>query len=82
VSALRRLAATFFTHPVLARRQGLIVPLPQEAGYAWSWVSPGATEAPLKAQAADEFAAYDYAPQQLLEGWLKLQPRSDNQSKG
>ena len=66
---------TFFTHPVLARRQGLIMPLPQEEGYGWSWVSPGSTAAlALKAKAADEFAVYDYTPQTLLEGWLQLRP--------
>ena len=78
VGVLRRLAATFFTHPVLARRQGLVVPLPREAGYAWSWFQPGDENAvPLAPHAADGVAAYDYTPQRLLEGWLRLLPESD-----
>jgi hypothetical protein len=74
---LRNLAMTFFTTPVLSKSQGLVVPAPQESGYAWNWITPGAASAtPIAANAANGDAVYGYTPQQLLEGWLQLQPRS------
>lgn len=71
---IRGLAVTFFTHPLLSLQpQRLVVPLPQESGYQWSWVTHGSTEpAPLPANAANEFATFGYSPQTLLEGWLRL----------
>lgn len=72
---LKALQVTFFTLPVLNERQGLVLPLPAESGYAWSWVSPGvAADAALAANASNGNAVWDYTPQTLLEGWLKLVP--------
>lgn len=71
--AVRALAMTFATHPVLRVRQGLAVPLPEEAGHAWSWVPPGgAPGTPLRASSADDAAIVDFSPQAILEGWLRL----------
>lgn len=81
VQTLRNLQMTFFTLPVLAERQSLVVPLPKEVGYVWSWVNPGGgAEIPLPANAVNGDATWDYSPQTLLEGWLKLKP-DPNQDK-
>ena len=70
---VRSLAVTFFTHPMLSLREQLIVPLPQEGAYEWSWVTPGSTTPiPLQPNQGNEFATFGYTPQTLLEGWLRL----------
>jgi hypothetical protein len=81
--AMGSLAVTFFTNPVLTRRQGLVVPVPQETGWQWSWVDPPdadggevAPPLPLAANAANDAATYEYSPQALREGWLRLSPAS------
>src|SRR5262249_18683729 len=71
--AMRNLAMTFFTNPVLQERQGLVVPLPQEQGFSWSWINPGTgPQIQLQSNAANDNAIWDYTPQMLLEGWLQL----------
>ena len=71
--AMSNLAMTFFTNPVLQERQGLVVPLPQEQGFAWSWINPGTgPQIQLQSNAANDNAIWDYTPQMLLEGWLQL----------
>jgi hypothetical protein len=70
---VRSLAVTFFTHPMLSLNQRLIVPLPQESDYEWSWITYGSlTPLPLTANSANEFATFGYTPQTILEGWLRL----------
>jgi hypothetical protein len=70
---IRSLAVTFFTQPMLSLKERLIVPLPQEGAYEWSWVTPGSiTPIPLQPNQANEFASFGYTPQTLLEGWLRL----------
>ena len=70
---VRSLAVTFFTHPMLSLNQRLIVPLPQESAYQWSWITYGdPNPLPLQANAANEFATFGYTPQTILEGWLRL----------
>ncbi|MBV9762794.1 MAG: hypothetical protein JO340_19705 [Acidobacteriaceae bacterium] len=71
---MHNLAVTFFTAPVLEEQTGLVVALPQETGFDWQWIPPGALGLPLKANAANQIAEYGYSPQTLLEGWLKLVP--------
>lgn len=74
-NTLSRMQMTFFTMPVLQRRQGLAVPLPAQSGYVWRWVSPGnVPQIPLAANAVNSNASWDYTPQTLLEGWLNLVP--------
>ncbi len=78
-AGMQNLQMTFFTMPVLNKRQGLVVPLPQENGYQWSWVKPGnETVTPLKDQAADGNAIWDFTPQTAREGWLKLTPNTND----
>lgn len=72
---LSSLAVNFVTRPMLQMAQGLAVPLPQESGYAWSWITPGASSTtPLKPNAVDQSPAYGYSPQTIQEGWLQLSP--------
>lgn len=76
---MRSLAVTFFTHPMLSLRDQLIVPLPQESAYEWSWIAPGnSTALPLQPNSANEFAIFGYSPQSLLEGWLRLETDDEN----
>ena len=72
---LQQLHLTFFTMPVLEKRNSLVVPIPTHNGYSWSWVYPG-NQLPisLEENAANQNATWDYSPQTLLEGWLKLSP--------
>jgi hypothetical protein len=73
--AMANLAMTFFTAPVLCESQGLVVPAPQETGYSWVWITPGAASPiALKANAANDNAIYGYTPETVLEGWLELVP--------
>jgi hypothetical protein len=74
-NTLNNLQVTFFTMPVLQKRQGLTVPLPSQNGYVWRWINPGPQpQVPLAANAANSNAGWDYSPQTLLEGWLNLVP--------
>lgn len=73
--AMNALQMTFFTHPVLQQRQQLVVPLPDQSGYVWSWVMPGnQQEIALAPNAGNSNTAWGYTPQTLLEGWLDLSP--------
>jgi hypothetical protein len=74
-TGLNNLAVTFFTTPILNEKSGLVVPLPAESGFAWNWITPGASAAePLAANAANGNAVWSYTPQTVLEGWLDLVP--------
>lgn len=73
---MNSLAVNFVTRPMLSMAQGLTVPLPEENGYVWSYITPGAKDpTPLKANAVNETPAYGYTPQTLIEGWLVLTPK-------
>jgi hypothetical protein len=71
--ALQNLEITFLSAPVLSDRGVISLPLPAEPGYAWSWlrkengVWDNATE--IRQPSAE---ATFTAPQELIEGWLKL----------
>lgn len=79
-TALHNLAVNFATRPMLKMAQTFMVPLPAERGYAWSWITPGATTTmPLAANTANETPVYGYSPQTLQEGWLELTPDTDNE---
>ncbi len=38
VEALKRIQVTFLSTPLLTQSDQLAIPLPDEPGYAWSWV--------------------------------------------
>lgn len=71
---LSNLQMTFFTSPMLRGHQQMVVPLPGQSGYVWSWLDAGGqAPVPLAADGADSNAVWGYSPQYLLEGWLSLQ---------
>lgn len=74
-TAMQKLAVNFVTRPMLRMAQTFIVPLPAESGYAWSWITPGASDTTaLQSAIANEIPVYGYSPQSLQEGWLELTP--------
>jgi hypothetical protein len=79
--ALRSLAVTFPTHPVLHGQSELVIPVPRIGGYDWSWVPPAGPVLPLRSNAADGSASTGYSPQAVDEGWLQLRPDSPDPSK-
>ena len=76
-AALRTLAVTFVTHPVLSESRGLKLAMPRVAGYSWAWIAPGAAPAPLPAAGDAGRPGYGYSPQSLAEGWLQLAPQPE-----
>ena len=82
LNAMRQLAVTFTTRPVLRDQFGLRIPLPAEAGFTWSWVSQGSALEPLSPASAPDVPSYGYSPQQLREGWLDLIPNPAQPSNG
>ena len=78
---LAGLELTFPIGPLLRGSGGLSVPFPAMAGYDWSWITeepagPGrawAVDPDLQAVTAG--ALWQYSPQTLTEGWLRLNPR-------
>jgi hypothetical protein len=80
--ALKRIAVTFLTAPVLGHAEQMALPLPNEIGHEWSWLtaktSPTDTvrkwteQKPIRAP--NLRAAFADLPQQIVEGWLRLVP--------
>ncbi|MDX2030917.1 MAG: hypothetical protein SF339_09630 [Blastocatellia bacterium] len=73
VEGLRAMEITFLTAPILADANAIRLPLPDEPGYAWSWLQAengtwAETSTIEKIDAAAAFASR----QELKEGWLKL----------
>jgi len=70
--ALRSLAITFLSAPIVTAQGKINLPLPAEPGYAWSWL----------AKSGDEWASSEIGPanlqatwsgqQEIREGWLRL----------
>jgi hypothetical protein len=66
--------------PLLRPGSGLTVPLPAIAGFNWSWITEQereagpawAVEPELRPPAAG--AVWEYSPQGVTEGWLRLNP--------
>jgi hypothetical protein len=84
---LAGLEIAFPATPVLRPAGGVSVPLPAIAGYNWSWISEEhvGSQAALAAPssewivdaditAATARAVWQYSPQTLAEGWLRLNP--------
>lgn len=80
---LSTLEMTFLSAPILRPTGGLTLPLPKEEGYEWSWVEedpvPGSTKIDWIVDAAVDKATgnavWNYTPQILTEGWLRLNPQ-------
>lgn len=79
--ALSTLDLSFFTAPVLRGDGGLALPIPQEPGFQTSWVEQVRLDDDVRAwsvtpeidQPAGR-AVWSYTPQQITEGWLRLNP--------
>jgi len=71
--ALRNLEVTFLTAPILTPRDRISLPLPAEAGYAWSWLEKenGAWNSIAQIAPVSDQAQLS-GSQELREGWLKL----------
>ncbi len=77
VDALQRLQLSFLTSPVLTSRAKFAIPVPAQQGGHWEWVENHDTSWSATPQIAKVTtdAVMDYAPQQILEGWLNLSSR-------
>jgi hypothetical protein len=68
--------------PLLRGADGLAVPLPALGGYQWSWITERAARPGLAWDVDAELAPvpagalWNYSPQALTEGWLRLSPQS------
>jgi hypothetical protein len=78
--ALQRIAVTFLTAPVLGGPGTLELPVPDEAGHAWSWLTLEADPQQRRQWQTQDVvvspnprAAFS-APACLSEGWLRLYP--------
>jgi hypothetical protein len=72
--SLEKMCLAFLTAPILTPRAQLAMPMPAQSGGAWTWVENDGTAwsqtqsiAPVTVD-----AVMNYAPQQILEGWLNL----------
>jgi hypothetical protein len=77
---LAGLELTFPVNPLLSPAGGLSVPVPAVAGYQWSWITQEhsgqraawVVEPDIRPVTAG--AVWQYSPQTLTEGWLRLNP--------
>jgi hypothetical protein len=84
--ALKRIAVTFLTAPVLGGPGTLELPVPDEVGHVWSWLTLQADQQQRREWQTQDIvvspnsrAAFS-APVCLSEGWLRLYP-ADTSSK-
>jgi hypothetical protein len=71
--ALRSLAITFLSAPVMTTQGKINLPLPAEPGYAWSWLAKsGEKWAPPSEIGPVNLQADWSGPQEIREGWLRL----------
>jgi hypothetical protein len=78
---LADLEMTFLTTPVLKESTGISLPVPVEQGYVWSWIEEeqvnGVTSEWIVTPnigAPTANAVWQYTPQSITEGWLRLNP--------
>jgi len=75
-SALRAIQVFFLSAPILTQPDKITLPLPEEPGYRWSFVSqaPGGhwIETPNIAQPKP--GAHFHDPLHIVEGWMRLDP--------
>jgi hypothetical protein len=75
------LELTFPVHPALRAPGGLAVPLPAITGYEWSWITEESAGGSSSWAVDPELrpvttaALWQYSPQALTEGWLRLNPQ-------
>lgn len=78
---LAGLELTFPVFPLLRPASGMAVPYPTVPGYEWSWITEHLTESGSSWTVDPELdqvtagALWQYSPQSLTEGWLRLNPQ-------
>jgi hypothetical protein len=83
VQALRNIEVTFLSAPILTDRGSLNLPLPDEPGYAWTWIDKknGAWHTETKIGTVNPQAAFT-GRQEIKEGWLKLSQDQGSKADG
>jgi hypothetical protein len=77
---LAGLEMTVQTTPLLRPASGLVIPLPTVAGYNWTWVTETLAgnvaewQVDADVSKASSGAVWQYSPQSLDEGWMRLNP--------
>jgi hypothetical protein len=81
--ALRNIEVTFLSAPILTDRGSLNLPLPDEPGYAWTWIDKknGAWHTETKIGTVNPQAAFT-ARHEIKEGWLKLSQYQGSNADG
>lgn len=69
--ALESIAVTFLATPILGGSTAQM-PVPEESGYAWSWVTQEEGVGKWKVEPLTKGNALSLLQQQVQEGWLKL----------
>ncbi len=85
--AMKAFGFTFATGPILSGGETFYLPLPVEVDGQWTWLQPRRAAASTESSpTGDRWLAntdinttlpeglWDYTPQQLLDGWLRVQP--------
>jgi hypothetical protein len=77
--ALRAIQVFFLSAPILTRPDKITLPLPDEPGYRWSFVSqaPGGHWIETQNLARPKPGAHFHDPLHIVEGWLRLDPDPD-----
>ena len=70
--ALRNLAITFLSAPVVTTQGKINLPLPAEPGYAWSWLAKSGGEWASSEIGPVNLQATWSGQQEIREGWLRL----------
>lgn len=79
-ATLSSLEMTFLTSPVLSGSSAFNLPLPNEAGYQWSWIQERMVDSSARWEIRGDVtnsqpdSLWSYTPQTLLEGWLRINP--------
>lgn len=76
--AAGKLQMSFRAHPFIQPYNRPAIPLPEQKGYRWAWVSHRTSgELPLSPSDIQLGNGWGYAPQTLEEGWLMLAPEEN-----
>lgn len=79
--ALRAIEVTFFSAPILTDVGKINLPLPEEAGYEWSWLEKENGVWADESQIGPVTSQATFAAKQVIrEGWLKLRRKPNGQN--
>ena len=79
--ALKSMGVTFRVSPLVTDAEQLHAALPKEAGYVWSWITKTNVNTWEETAAITDATeqAHFFKPPKIVEGWLKLTPRDEEQ---